>query len=141
MAEKSITNLSLNSITISNSDFANASGYTAQSNILATNNTGNLILNDFNVLSSSSSKIISLINVPLNIPINTSVPLVIDLDQYTFDCTDETLCTFSYVGNGSSIYAESIVFNDVDNVLNLTLNNDGASIIAVTQFLINLYTP
>ena len=45
MSQKSISDLNLNSITISNSNYSNISGYTAQYNTLQTNNTGELLVN------------------------------------------------------------------------------------------------
>jgi hypothetical protein len=45
MSANSITELNLNSITISNSNFSNSKGFTAQSNTLETNNAGVLLVN------------------------------------------------------------------------------------------------
>lgn len=140
MSEKSITNLNLNSINISNSDFANAQGYIAHSNILATNNNGSLILNNIPVLTQLSSKIISLVGVPITVVVGTPKTILIDLFDYNFLCNANSLCTFSYIGEGSSIFATSIVFNNLDNTLTIVLNNDGANDIDLNLF-VNLYNP
>lgn len=141
MSEKTITDLTLNSITLSNSNYANAQGYTAQSNNLVTNNVGNLLVNNYPVLTQSSFKIISLEGIDETVSPETSTPLPIDLFNYDFLCTEATLCTFTYIAGGSSIYAESIVFNFVDNILTITLNNDGEGDLTITGFFINLYNP
>ena len=46
MSQKSITDLNINSITLSNSNYAGTEGYTAQANTLTTNNAGVLLVND-----------------------------------------------------------------------------------------------
>jgi len=45
MSQKSISDLNLNSITISNSNYSNVSGYVEQANTLQTNNAGELLVN------------------------------------------------------------------------------------------------
>ena len=141
MSQKSITDLNLNSITISNSNYANIDNFTLKKNTLETNADGALLLNSFKVLSSSSSKIISLIEVPQTIAVDTPLVLNLDLFEYDFVCTADSLCTITYVANGSSIFAQSIVFNELDNNLAITLNNDSGDDLTMTKLFINLYTP
>ena len=143
MSQKSITDLNLNSITISNSNYAkiDPADFTLEENTLVTNADGALLLNNFRVLSSSSSKIISLIEVPQTVVADTPLVLNLDLFEYDFVCTADSLCTITYVADGSSIFVQNIVFNDLDNNLAITLNNDGTDDLTMTKLLINLYTP
>ena len=141
MSQKSITDLNLNSIVINNSNYAKTQGFTQEENTLVTNADGALLLNSFKVLSSSSSKIISLIEVPITVVVETPVPVEIDLFDYNFICTEDTLCTFTYVADGSAVYAQNIVFNYLDNLLTITLNNDSTDNITITKIFINLYSP
>lgn len=143
MSQKSITDLNLNSIVISNSNYAKTdpTTFTLEENTLVTNADGALLLNNFRVLSSSSSKIISLIEVPITVSADTPEPVEIDLFNYNFICTEDTLCTFTYVANGSAVYAQNIDFNFLDNLLTITLNNDSGDDITITKLYINLYTP
>ena len=141
MSQKSITDLNLNSIVISNSNYANTQGFAPEENTLVTNPDGALLLNGYKVSSSSSSKIISLADVPIIVVADTPEPVAIDLFDYNFVCTEDTLCTFTYVANGSAVYAQNIVFNFLDNLLTITLNNDSGDDITITKLYINLYSP
>jgi hypothetical protein len=57
MSAKSITELNLNSVTISNSNNSNVSGYKPQENTLTTDNTGQLLVNNLPISSGGSSNI------------------------------------------------------------------------------------
>ena len=142
MSQKSITDLNLNSITISNSNYAkiDPADFTLEENTLITNLNGALLLNGFRVLSQSTSAIISLADVPITVVAETPESIAIDLFDYNFVCTEDTLCTFTYVANGSAVYAQNIVFNFVDNILTITLNNDGTDDIIIKKLYINLYS-
>jgi hypothetical protein len=143
MSQKSITELNLNSIVISNSNYANIdpADFTPETNTLITSPSGALLLNGFKVLSESRSAIISLNGINETVQPDTPNALPIDLFDYNFVCTENTLCTFTYVANGSAVYAQSIVFNPEDNNLTITLNNDSEADIVITGFFINLYNP
>jgi len=57
MSQKSINDLNINSITLSNSNYASSEGYTAQENTLTTNNSGVLLVNNVPISSGGSSNI------------------------------------------------------------------------------------
>lgn len=138
-------NTSLGKLTINNSYNANtntsANPFTLESNTLATSNNGDLLLNGFKVLSESSYTIITATSAGITVEALTPLSIPLDLFDYNFLSTENTLVTFSYVGDGSSVYAQNIVINYLDNLLTITLNNDGADAISITQLNINLFNP
>jgi hypothetical protein len=143
MSQKSITDLNLNSIVISNSNYANIepADFTLETSTLTTSSTGALLLNGFKVLSEARSAIISITGINETVQPDTPNVNPIELDDYGFVCTEDTVCTFTYVADGSAVFAESIVFNYLDNLLTITFNNDSEVAITITGLFINLYTP
>jgi len=77
MSQKSITDLNLNSITISNSNNSNVSGYKPQENTLTTDNTGQLLVNNLPISSGGggSLKTYNLVQNTNYAAVNTSTPL------------------------------------------------------------------
>ena len=57
MSSRSITDLNINSITLSNSNYSGLTGYTAQSNTLTTNNSGVLLVNNVPISSGGGGSV------------------------------------------------------------------------------------
>jgi agmatine/peptidylarginine deiminase len=143
MSQKSITDLNLNSITLSNSNYGNIDpdDFTLEKVSLQVNTTGELLVNNSPVLTQSRSAIISINGINETVQPDTPNVNPIDLFDYGFVCTEDTVCTFTYVANGSAVYTQSIIFNPQDNLLTITFNNDSEVAITITGLFINLYNP
>ena len=97
MSQKSINDLNINSITLSNSNYASSEGYTAQENTLTTDNSGSLLVNGFPISSGGGS------------------------DVYGFEQTFPSGKSIAPgVSSGISIGATNIPYN-VNNIYNVTL--------------------
>ena len=118
MSQKSINELNLNSITISNSNYSNSKGYTAQSNTLETNNAGALLVNGLPISSGGGGGTLTTYSLstdtPLT-PVNTSTSI---------------FATQIYPPVGTYIVSSTFQFNGYD------VNGDPVNIISALGELI-----
>jgi hypothetical protein len=118
MSQKSINDLNLNSITISNSNYSNSKGYTAQSNTLETNNSGVLLVNGVPISSGGGGGTLTTYSLTTNtplVPVNTLTSL---------------FATEVYPPSGTYIVSSTVTFNGYDT------NGDPVNIISAVSELI-----
>jgi hypothetical protein len=104
MSQKSISDLNLNSITISNSNYSNISGYTAQYNTLQTNNTGELLVNGVPISSGGGGDTFN--QIYIGVAPNPVVELICATDDVLV-AGGETVATRPYVASNYLTLADA----------------------------------
>lgn len=130
-------NTVLGKLTINNQYDANSDGFQNQQTVISPDN---MKINGYDVLTTISSKMI-VYATAFTVAVDTPKPVEVNLGLYNFFSEANTIANFTYTGDSSSVYAQSITINAETNVLTITLNNDGGDNANISNLYINLYTP
>lgn len=130
-------NTVLGKLTINNQYDVNSDGFQNQQTVISPDN---MKINGYDVLTTISSKMI-VYSTAFTVVVDTPINVNVNLGLYNFFSEANTIANFTYTGDSSSVYAESITINAETNVLTITLNNDSGTNANISNLYINLYTP